>query len=417
MSSIEPSKLDRMKRSFGSDAALDEVFIVLSVGAGLIATLGLLANSPAVVIGAMVVAPWIMPLRAAAFAVLFGDIPLLTRSLRTLMVGVCTTAVLSIVLGKLAGLPQFGSEVEARISPNLLDLGIALVAGGLATYAKLRSDAVSSLAGTAIAVALVPPVCVMGLLLSHARWEDALNAGLLFATNLLGILTGGLVLMACRDSYFRQELRRSQLGAASFALTGLLLIPLGGSFINLLVQAKNENTRESVEKTIAKFLTQETLTFGDKKKIDVEKVDIDWDQNPPVIRVIVRVADPERPTFKQVSAVQEEINKRQDVRFRLIVQRTAVDIVGPKEQPNVQSPIPKQPIDSHTNTQPFNNIKPVDSIRPFKEVPLIDQLPFLDNMQSQKEENNNNLNSTIEPEAIKAPELPLDSRTADQTQD
>ena len=120
------------------------------------------------------------------------------------------------------------------------------MAGGLATYAKLRSDAVSSLAGTAIAVALVPPVCVMGLLLSHAYWEDALGAGLLFATNLLGILTGGLVLMACRDSYFRQELKRSHLGAASFALTGLLLIPLGSSFINLLGQARQrEHTRFS----------------------------------------------------------------------------------------------------------------------------------------------------------------------------
>ena len=116
MASIEPSKLDRMKRSFGSDAALDEVFIVLSIGAGLIATLGLLADSPAVVIGAMVVAPWIMPLRAAAFAVLFGDIPLLTRSLRTLMVGVLATTVLSTLLGKLAGLPQFGSEVAALFS-------------------------------------------------------------------------------------------------------------------------------------------------------------------------------------------------------------------------------------------------------------------------------------------------------------
>ncbi len=417
MASIEPSKLDRMKRSFGSDAALDEVFIVLSIGAGLIATLGLLANSPAVVIGAMVVAPWIMPLRAAAFAVLFGDIPLLTRSLRTLMVGVCTTAVLSIVLGKLAGLPQFGSEVEARISPNLLDLGIALVAGGLATYAKLRSDAVSSIAGTAIAVALVPPVCVMGLLLSHADWADARGAGLLFATNLLGILTGGLVLMACIDSYFRQELKRSQLGAASFALTGLLLIPLGGSFINLLVQAKYENTRESVEKTITQFLTRETLTFGDKKKIYVEKVDIDWDQNPYIIRVIVRVADPELPTFKQISAVQEEINKRQNVRFRIVVERTAVDIVGPKEQPNVQGSTPKQLIDSHTKTRPFKDAKPTDNTRPFKEVPLIEELPFLDNMQSLKEENSNKLNSTIESEAIKAPELPLDSPTADQTLD
>ena len=404
MASIEPSKLDRMKRSFGRDAALDEVFIVLSIGAGLIATLGLLADSPAVVIGAMVVAPWIMPLRAAAFAVLFGDIPLLTRSLRTLMLGVLATTVLSIVLGRLAGLPQFGSEVAARTSPNLLDLGIALVAGGLATYAKLRSDAVSSLAGTAIAVALVPPVCVMGLLISHAHWEKALGAGVLFATNLLGILTGGLVLMACQDSYFRQELKRSQLGAASFALTGLLLIPLGTSFINLLDQARQENTRDSVGKTIEQFLTRQTLTFGDKKKVDVEKVDIDWDQNPPVVRVIVRVVNPELPTFKQVSFVQEEINKRQGIRFRLVVERTAVDVVGPKEKPNTESPISQQLIDS--------TIEPVDEMRPFKEVPGTEDVPFLNNMQIFEEGKKKDLNSISELEEIKAPEFPLDNQTA-----
>ena len=415
MTSIEPSKLDRMKRSFGSDAALDEVFIVLSIGAGLIATLGLLADSPAVVIGAMVVAPWIMPLRAAAFAVLFGDIPLLTRSLRTLMVGVLATTVLSILLGKLAGLPQFGSEVAARTSPNLLDLGIALVAGGLATYAKLRSDAVSSLAGTAIAVALVPPICVMGLLLSHAHWEEALGAGLLFATNLLGILTGGLVLMACKDSYFRQELKRSHLGAANFALTGLLLIPLGSSFITLLGQANKENTRDSVERTIEQFLTRETLTFGDKKQVDMEKVDIDWDQNPPVVRVIVRVADPELPTFKQVSAVQEEINKRQGLRFRLVVQRTAVDIVGPKEKPNIQTQASKQLIDS--DMQKSDEIETINKMRPFKDVPKTEDMPFLDNMRFVEKVEKNDLNSTSKFEEIKASELPLDNRTEGKSLD
>ena len=415
MASIEPSKLDRMKRSFGSDAALDEVFIVLSIGAGLIATLGLLADSPAVVIGAMVVAPWIMPLRAAAFAVLFGDIPLLTRSLRTLMVGVLATTVLSILLGKLAGLPQFGSEVAARTSPNLLDLGIALVAGGLATYAKLRSDAVSSLAGTAIAVALVPPICVMGLLLSHAHWEEALGAGLLFATNLLGILTGGLVLMACKDSYFRQELKRSHLGAANFALTGLLLIPLGSSFITLLGQANRENTRDSVERTIEQFLTRETLTFGDKKQVDMEKVDIDWNQNPPVVRVIVRVADPELPTFKQVSAVQEEINKRQGLRFRLVVQRTAVDIVGPKEKPNIQTQVSKQLIDS--DMQKSDEIETINKMRPFKDVPKTEDMPFLDNMRFVEKVEKNDLNSTSEFEEIKASELPLDNRTEGKSLD
>ena len=320
------------------DAALDEVFIVLSVGASLISTLGLLANSPAVVIGAMVVAPWIMPLRAAAFAILLGEVRLLGRSLRTLFVGVLITTLLSMILGSLAGLPQFGTEVLARTSPNLLDLGIALVAGGLATYAKLRSDAVSSLAGTAIAVALVPPVCVMGLLLSHQQWTEASGAGLLFTTNLLGILTGGLVLMVWKDSEFRHVLRRSRLSVASFTLTGLLLIPLGDSFIRLLNQANRENRIAMIEETVRKFLVNETLTFGDPALVDVEQVDIDWRKNKNgkneqegTIRVVVRVTDPDLPTYKQVTLVQKEINKRLKSHYQLVVQRTAVDVIGPKK--------------------------------------------------------------------------------------
>ena len=334
--------LKRLYRSHMHDAALDEVFIVLSVGASLIATLGLLANSAAVVIGAMVVAPWIMPLRAAAFAILLGEVQLLGRSLRTLMVGVVSTTLLSLVLGSLADLPRFGTEVLTRTTPNLLDLGIALVAGGLATYAKLRSDAVSSLAGTAIAVALVPPVCVMGLLLSQQQWTDAAGAGLLFATNLLGILTGGLVLMAWKDPEFRQVFRRSHLSAASFTLTGLLLLPLGSSFFNLLDRARKDNTRDMLQETIESFLTRETLTFGDRESVDVERVDIAWNQDPPIIRVVVRVSDPALPSFKQVSAVQEAINRRQDINFRLVVQRTAVDVVGPEVAPNPATPATEQ---------------------------------------------------------------------------
>ena len=254
------------------------------------------------------------------------------------MVGVVSTTVLSLLLGALADLPRFGTEVLTRTTPNLLDLGIALVAGGLATYAKLRSDAVSSLAGTAIAVALVPPVCVMGLLLSQQQWNDAAGAGLLFATNLLGILTGGLVLMAWKDPEFRQVFRRSHLSAASFTLTGLLLLPLGSSFFNLLDRARKDSTRDMLQETIESFLTRETLTFGDRESVDVERVDIDWNQNPPVIRVIVRVSDPDLPSFKQVSAVQKAINRRQNRRFRLVVQRTAVDVVGPEVAPNPETP-------------------------------------------------------------------------------
>ena len=320
--SVSSRKIDKLRRSHMRDAALDEVFIVLSIGASMISTLGLLANSPAVVIGAMVVAPWIMPLRAATFAILLGEVRLLGLSLRTLLVGVLITTLLSLILGWLAGLPQFGTEVLIRTKPNLLDLGIALVAGGLATYAKLRSDAVSSLAGTAIAVALVPPVCVMGLLLSHQRWTEASGAGLLFTTNLLGILTGGLVLMAWKDSEFRHVLRRSRLSVASFTLTGMLLIPLGSGFVLLLKQGR-------VEETVRKFLVNGTLTFSDPELVDIQQIDFDWDKEQ--IRIIVRITDPDLPSYKQVTLVQDEINKLLQSNYQLVVQRAAVDVIGPKE--------------------------------------------------------------------------------------
>ena len=352
--SVSSRKIEQLHRSHMRDAALDEVFIVLSIGASLISTLGLLADSPAVVIGAMVVAPWIMPLRAATFAILLGEVRLLGRSLRTLLVGVSITTLLSFILGWLAGLPQLGSEVLTRTMPNLLDLGIALVAGGLATYAKLRSDAVSSLAGTAIAVALVPPVCVMGLLLSHQRWSDAYGAGLLFTTNLLGILTGGLVLMAWKDSEFRHVLRRSRLSVASFTLTSMLLIPLGGSFIVLLRQGE-------VEETVRKILVKETLTFSEPELVDIQQIDIDWDKEQ--IRIIVRVTDPDLPSFKQVTLVQEEINKRLKSNFQLVAQRTAVDVVGPvKVDPSEQ-----QPANSEINQAPQSD---QDELREPDDVPL-----------------------------------------------
>ena len=86
-------------------------------------------------------------------------------------------------------------EITARLQPNLLDLGIALAAGAIATYAKVNPGAVSSMAGTAIAVALVSPVCVIRIMLAAGELDDTQGAGLLFSANLLGILIGGITVI------------------------------------------------------------------------------------------------------------------------------------------------------------------------------------------------------------------------------
>ena len=327
-----PADIAALTEEFEKESKLDEVYIVLSIGAGLIASLGLVADSPAVVIGAMLVAPWILPLRAVAFGILQGRLPLVVSALFTLATGVLLTIGLSYGLGLSVGLPVFGAEVLSRTTPNLLDLRVALVAGAISTYAKVRSKAVSSVAGTAIAVALVPPVCVCGLLLSAQQWGPARGAGLLFLANLLGILSGGLLTLAAAEPLFRLQLWRSRLGAVSLLLTALLLVPLSGSFLNLVGIAKQRSALLQVEQAIADSLRAKTLVLGTNAQL--LGVNIDWAQNPPLIRASVSVTNPNLPTPRQVAAVQDFINTRQPIRYRLLVQRASIDVIGPQTAPN-----------------------------------------------------------------------------------
>jgi uncharacterized hydrophobic protein (TIGR00271 family) len=325
-------RLETLRRDFQHDARFSTVFVVLTLGAALIATLGLLANSAAVVIGAMVVAPWILPLQAMAFEVLRGNLPCLLSALRTLLLGVLLGVLVSAGVGLMVGMPSFGQEVMARTHPNLLDLAVALAAGAVAMFAKLRKEAVSALAGLAIAVALVPPMCVVGLSLSAGLWPQAGGALLLFLTNLLGILSGAMVALSLLERPFRGRLLRSRLGLTSLALTALLVVPLGGSFLNLLAASRRQAQGTRIEELVQQSLRNETLTLGRDSKL--ETVAIQWDSDPPLITARATVSNPNLPTHTQVAQVQRFINRRlAPLRFRLVVRRTAIDVVGPEEPP------------------------------------------------------------------------------------
>ena len=317
---------------FAADARFGQVFAVLTLGSSLIASLGLLANSAAVVIGAMVVAPWILPLQAMAFQVLRGEFPEFLLGLRTLALGVAMGLMVSMAVGLMLPFQSFGTEVMARTSPNLLDLGIALAAGVVAMYAKLRKEAINAVAGLAIAVALMPPVCAAGLLLASGRLQEGFGAGLLFITNLLGILSGAMVTLNVLERPFRGRLLRSRLGLTSMALTALLVVPLGGSLLNLLGVSRRQAQAQQIEKLIHRSLRNETITLG--RDAELESVRINWEDDPPVINARVSVSDPRLPSFAQVTAVQEFINTRlAPLKFRLVVKRTSIDVVGPDPEP------------------------------------------------------------------------------------
>lgn len=155
-----------------------------------IASLGIIADSTAVVIGAMLVAPLMGPVVAIAAAVVMAWPQRVLRS--SLLVA--ASAAGSVALGYAISLLIPGDsyplpgELVARTSPNLLDMGIALAAGAAGAYGQMRRLASDALPGVAVAVALVPPLAVAGIALQLWEWQMALGAFMLFVVNVVGIV-------------------------------------------------------------------------------------------------------------------------------------------------------------------------------------------------------------------------------------
>ncbi len=161
-----------------------------------IATLGLVLNSPAVIIGAMLISPLMGPILSAGLALATGDLILFIRSTLNLLLSCGAAILFAVVLVALLPFKEMTGEIAGRTSPNTLDLFVALFSGAIGSIATCREvkGVVTSIPGVAIAVALMPPLCVVGygfgLALSFNFAEGmktASGGGLLFLTNLFAI--------------------------------------------------------------------------------------------------------------------------------------------------------------------------------------------------------------------------------------
>ena len=215
-------------------------YLFLIVASTVIATLGLILNSAAVIIGAMIVAPLMNPILSISFGIVTGNTTLYRRSIVTALLGSACCIVIATFIAWLAPIQVVGTETLSRISPNLIDLGVAIAAGAAGAFSLTRASIASSIAGVAIAVALVPPLCVVGLglglgesltaaigNLTLTNLEVARGAFLLFLANLLGITVSACVVFLAQ-AY--GSLQRSFQGLLIWALLVLLLMgPLTGS--------------------------------------------------------------------------------------------------------------------------------------------------------------------------------------------
>lgn len=189
---IDPTSKPRLySQIYDSAEIISAAYLLDLIFAAGIATLGLVLNSPAVVIGAMLISPLMGPIMASGLAFAASDIYLGVKSLLSLVGSVCAAVAFSAFLVWLLPFQSPTSEILARTQPNLLDLGVAVFSGLAGSFVMARSlsgGAASALPGVAIAVALMPPLCTVGFGVGSGwNWQIIAGAGLLFLTNLVAI--------------------------------------------------------------------------------------------------------------------------------------------------------------------------------------------------------------------------------------
>ena len=173
--------------SLKDSAKLSSIFIVLMVLSTLLATTGLFQSSAPVIIGAMILAPLMSPIVSLAMGVVRGEIFLIENSSKTLAIGIATALFFSCIYTYFMPLDTLTTEMKGRLNPNILDLMVAIISGIAGAYANSKSEVAKSLAGVAIAVALVPPLSVTGIAIGWGDLDMIYGSFLLFITNLVGI--------------------------------------------------------------------------------------------------------------------------------------------------------------------------------------------------------------------------------------
>jgi uncharacterized hydrophobic protein (TIGR00271 family) len=289
-----------------ADPNLD--YIVLILISAVIASLGLLLNSATVIIGAMLIAPLMQPLSAFSTGMSVGRIDLLRRSIISVMIGFALAICVGFFTGWIIPFNIPTGEMLSRGSPSLIDAGVALASGMVGAYATARKGIPAALAGVAIAAALMPPVCTIGLGIAFQEYELALGATLLFLTNIACMVLAGwavLFWMGMRPERDAALLRNRLI---SLAVVLGLLIPI---FIALISLTNRANRIHDIENALER-------SFDPAEVIEVE---VNSDEEPLQVIATIRTSEaPRADILRDAESALVEV-LRESVELKVIVLR------------------------------------------------------------------------------------------------
>ncbi|MGI9612016.1 MAG: DUF389 domain-containing protein [Acidimicrobiales bacterium] len=290
-------------------------FFALMGFASVIATGGVIGDSTAVVIGAMLIAPLMTPLMGMAISLMMGWPNRLLRSGLVALAGILFAVAIGVVLG-LTSPTAFdtatNSQIVARTSPTTLDLLVAVAAGAAGAYGLSRPDVSDSLPGVAIAISLVPPLSVVGLSFSQGDWSAGNGALLLFATNMLAILiVGGLMFVITGVTPIGRLADNQQRTHTSLvAVAGVATFVIGALLLNGSEIARNIATRSQIEGSVESWLDPHLAH-------DVVDVQIEGDT---VTAVIIGPSDGAPDASTLANKLTSELNRETTAVVRLVVE-------------------------------------------------------------------------------------------------
>jgi uncharacterized hydrophobic protein (TIGR00271 family) len=285
------------------------ILLALSVT---IATFGIVADSVAVVIGAMLIAPLMTPVLGIAAGNITGSTRRLTITYVHVLVASVGAIFLAWLLAEIIPDDQFAlvlpAELLARTEPTPFDMGIALAAGAAGAFVLVQKEALAAAPGTAIAVALVPPLAVVGISLSIGEYSDALGALILYLTNLAGIVLAAMVVFALMgfipENLFRTKGKQIRLGfIAALIAVVIVYIPLA---LNSRVLVSQAQGRAETSSAIQEWLGEDTDTevFGFDEDQNEITVNLAGQDEPPPVDGLAKLLD----TDKEVRVRWAEIS-------------------------------------------------------------------------------------------------------------
>lgn len=229
-----------------------------------VASIGLNANSTAVVIGAMLISPLMGPILGAGMSIAINDVDTLRKSLINLATMIVLSLLTAFLFFKFFPLSEETSELLGRVQPDIRDVLIAFFGGLALIIARTKKGTIASVIfGVAIATALMPPLCTAGYGLAEGNWEYFLGAMYLFIINTIFIaLATFLVLKVLRFPMLRyaNSAKRKLIGRLASLLAIVVMIPAVWTFVSVLRESNFNNDAKS-------FISKELKTLPNSRYI------------------------------------------------------------------------------------------------------------------------------------------------------